>query len=246
MKSRLILNADDLGYDPAVTRGIVEAMRRGVVSSTTMIVNSPHSEDAARQADGLAISAPGGDDAGRLIGLHLNLVRFHAVSEPTRELDEKTPLDAGFVYRETLAQLDRLRALLGREATHVDVHKHAHLRPHVLAGLSRAAKERSLAVRSINDEMRRGLRDYGVRTNDVFLGDAGATAYWTAERWAEQLDLVPREGVVELMCHPGYRPSHVSSGYGEQRETELATFVAPAARAELEKRGLQLGSWAGV
>jgi predicted glycoside hydrolase/deacetylase ChbG (UPF0249 family) len=232
--TRLILNADDLGYDPAVTLGIVEAMRRGVVSSTTMIVNSPHSEDAARQADGLAV------------GLHLNLVRFHAVSDPTRELDEKAPLDAGFVYRETLAQLDRLSALLGRDATHVDVHKHAHLRPHVLAGLSRAAKERSLAVRSINAEMRRGLHDYGVRTNDAFLGDAGATAYWTAERWVEQLELAPREGVVELMCHPGYRPSHLSSGYGEQRETELATFVAPAARVELEKRGLQLASWAGV
>lgn len=232
--NRLILNADDLGYDPAVTRGIVEAMRRGVVSSTTMIVNSPWSEDAARQAEGLAV------------GLHLNLVRFEAVSEPGRELTEPPKLDAGFVYRETLAQLDRLHALLGSAATHVDVHKHAHLRAEVLAGLARAAKERSLAVRSINPAMRAGLRDYGVRTNDAFLGDAGATAYWTDARWEEQLELAPREGVVELMCHPGYRPSHVSSGYGEQREVELATFVSPAARAALTRRGLALASWAGV
>ncbi|MFZ5445361.1 MAG: carbohydrate deacetylase [Myxococcota bacterium] len=232
--NRRILNADDLGYDPAVTRGIVEAMRHGVVSSTTMIVNSPWSEDAAQQATGLAV------------GLHLNLVRFAAVSEPGRELDEQTPLDAAFVYRETLAQLDRLRALLGREATHLDVHKHAHLRPEVLDGLARAAKERSLAVRSITDEMRRSLRARGVRTNDAFLGDAGQAAYWTAERWLEQLDLAPREGVVELMCHPGYRPSHVSSGYGAQREVELATFLAPAAREALQRRGLTLESWAGV
>ena len=41
MTRRLILNADDFGYDPAVSRGIAESMRKGVVSSTTMIVNSP-------------------------------------------------------------------------------------------------------------------------------------------------------------------------------------------------------------
>lgn len=227
---RLVLNADDLGYDPEVTRGIVEAMRRGVVSSTTMIVNSPHSEDAARQADGLAV------------GLHLNLVRFTAVSDG-RALDEKTASTADFVERETHAQLDRLRALLHRDATHVDVHKHAHLAPAVLEGLARAAKARGLAVRSINEAMRAALRAAGVRTNDAFLGDAGQHAYWTPARWEEQLDLAPRTGLVELMCHPGYRPSHVSSGYGAQREVELATFVSTGAREALRRRGLTLSPW---
>lgn len=33
----LIINADDLGYDPAVTRGILEAMRAGLVSSATLM-----------------------------------------------------------------------------------------------------------------------------------------------------------------------------------------------------------------
>lgn len=231
---KLILNADDFGYDPAVTRGIEASMRRGVVSSTTMIVNSPHSEDAAAQAEGLAI------------GLHLNLVRFHAVSEPERVLDEKTVLTPDFVAAETRAQLERLRALIGREATHIDVHKHAHLAPAVLEGLARVAKERSLAVRSITDAMRSALQSLGVRTNDAFLGDAGDDAYWTPERWVEQLDLAPRTGVVELMCHPGYRPTHVSSGYGAQREVELATFLSPAAAEALRARGLTLSSWAGV
>jgi predicted glycoside hydrolase/deacetylase ChbG (UPF0249 family) len=55
-----------------------------------------------------------------------------------------------------------------------------------------------------------------------------------------------REGVVELMCHPGYTPSTVSSGYGAQREVELATFVSAAAREALVARGLTLSSWSGV
>lgn len=232
--ARLILNADDLGYDPAVTRGIVESMRQGVVSSTTLIVNSPWSEDAARQAGGLAI------------GLHLNLVRFQAVSEPSRGLDEATALTASFVAQETRAQLDRLRRLLGRDATHLDVHKHAHRDAEVLEGLALVAKERGLAVRSIDDAMRAALRARGVRTNDAFLGDAAREAYWTPERWAEQLTLAPRSGVVELMCHPGHRPSHVASGYGAQREVELATFLALSSRQALRERGLTLSSWAGV
>jgi hypothetical protein len=231
---RLILNADDFGYDPAVTRGIVVAMRKGVVSSTTMIVNSPHSEAAARDAEGLAI------------GLHLNLVRFPAVSAPGRELDERAALDEDFVERETHAQLDRLRTLLGRDATHLDVHKHAHTRPEVLAGLLRAAKARRLAVRSIDAVMRERILAAGVHTNDAFLGDAGADAFWTLARWSQQLDLAPRSGVVELMCHPGYAPSQVKSGYGAQREVELATFTSGEARAALAARRLALSSWAGV
>lgn len=231
---RLILNADDFGYDPAVTRGIAEAMRQGVVSSTTMIVNSPWSEDAAAQAEGLAI------------GLHLNLVRFESVSQPSVELTERGHHDLQFIVKETRAQLERLKKLIGRDATHIDVHKHAHKDPAVLAALGIVAREHKLAVRSIDPTMRQNLKDAGVRTNDAFFGEAGDTAWWTPEHWAQTLDRVPREGVVELMCHPGYRPSQVVSGYGAQRETELATFLAPEAREALSARGLTLSSWAGV
>jgi hypothetical protein len=234
MTLRLILNADDFGYDPAVTRGIAEAMRQGVVSSTTLIVNSPWSEDAASQAADLAV------------GLHLNLVRFQSVSAPSQELTERAVLDLQFVVKETRAQLDRFRTLMGREPTHIDVHKHAHRGASVLGALSIVARERKLAVRSIDEAMREELKASGVRTNDAFLGDAGDAPYWTLERWLEKLDLVPSDGVVELMCHPGHPPSHVSSGYGPQRAVELATFLSPAAREALVSRGLALSSWAGV
>ena len=68
MSRRLIVNADDLGYDPAINRGIVEAMRQGVVTSATLMVNLPHSAEGAAQAHGLAV------------GLHLNLARGAPVS----------------------------------------------------------------------------------------------------------------------------------------------------------------------
>lgn len=230
---RLVLNADDFGYDPAVSRGIEESMREGVVSSTTMMVNTPSSADAATRAAGLAV------------GLHLELARFESLSSPGRRFVEAEAgaLTADFVEREVHAQLDRLVALVGRPATHVDVHKHLHRHPAVLEGLARAARARGLPVRSIDGGMRARLRALGVRTNDAFLGDAGAEAWWTLPRFLAQLDALPADGLVELMAHPGYAPT-LPSGYSAQREVERATFVAPEARAALAARGLVFGSWA--
>jgi predicted glycoside hydrolase/deacetylase ChbG (UPF0249 family) len=229
---RLIINADDLGYDPEVSRGIVEAMERGVVSSTTMMVNGPHAEDAARRVRGKAWG----------IGLHVNLARWAPLSAPLRSSGEfvearAAALTSEQVEAETLAQLDRLEALLGTPATHLDVHKHLHRHPGVLAGLLRAARARGLAVRAIDPAMREQVRAAGVRTPDHFVGDAGADPYWTLARLGAALAAL-EEGTTELMCHPGYAPSQVKSGYSAQREVELATFLSPEARAELSNSEL--------
>ncbi len=230
---RVILNADDFGYDPAVSRGIALAMREGVVSSTTLMVNTPHSEDAAGLAEGLSV------------GLHLNLARWASVSTPNRSFVEAqaSTLEASFVEAETLAQLHRLESLLGRPATHLDVHKHLHRLPAVLEGVIRAAQATGTPVRSIDQAMREALRARGVMTNDVFLGDAGADAYWTMARFEAVTSTLPDAGVIELMCHPGFAPRLVVSGYAAQREVELATFLAPVARALLEARGLWFSGW---
>jgi hypothetical protein len=231
----LIINADDLGYDPAVTRGILRAMREGVVSSATFMVNTPYSEAAAREAQGLSI------------GLHLNLARGEPVwPDFPRDFLEggafsearAHTLPAEAVEHEARAQLERLATLLGCPATHVDVHKHLHRHPNVLTGLARAARAAGLPVRSINEPMRRELEDQGVATNAYFVGDAGAEAYWTLERFEASVATLPASGVIELMCHPGYTPEAVKSGYAAQREVELATFLHPRAREVLARAGL--------
>lgn len=233
MTLRLVLNADDFGYEPAISRGIARAMREGVVSSTTMMVTGPHAADAARQAQGLSI------------GLHLDLVRFDSLAQPGHTFSDAgvEALDVDFVARETRAQLGRLEALLGRPATHVDVHKHAHRQPAVLEGLARVALERDLAVRSIDADMREALRRRGVGTNDAFFGDTTAEGYWTPARFEAALDVLPADGLVELMCHPGHRPTLLRSGLDVAREVELATFTDARARQALETRGLVFGPW---
>ncbi|MHB8877174.1 MAG: carbohydrate deacetylase [Myxococcaceae bacterium] len=240
MARLLIINADDLGYDPAVTRGILAAMDGGIVSSATLMVNGPDSEAAASRA------------RGRPLGLHLNLARWAPVwtAFPAELLSggaldgaKAALLPAEVVEAETVAQLERCEALLGGRPTHLDVHKHLHRLPAVFEGLCAAAKRQGLPVRSVDEGMRQRLKQQHLRTSDHFIGDAGREAYWTLNRLREQLGRLPAEGVTELMCHPGYTPTTVHSAYGPQREVELETFLHSGARALVEHHGLTLGDF---
>jgi len=236
-RKSLIVNADDLGYDPAVTDGLLRAMSEGIVTSATLMVNAPWSAEAAARARPYAV------------GLHLNLARWKPVSGavPAAMLggggewvEANAPrIPAEAVKAEVLAQLAEAERLLGKPPTHVDVHKHLHRLPNVLEGLGAAAKEKGLPVRSADASMREKLLSRGVRTPSHFIGDAGTEAYWTLERFRIELEALP-EGLTELMCHPGLAPSHVASAYSRQREVELQTFLHPGARAIVERLGVQL------
>jgi predicted glycoside hydrolase/deacetylase ChbG (UPF0249 family) len=233
MKGRaVIINADDLGYDPEVSRGVVEAMREGVVSSTTLIVNGPNSAAAAQLASGLAV------------GLHLNLARGSKLSAKG-EWDESQAqqLEPTAVEREAHAQAERFEKLMRARPTHVDVHKHLHRYPNVLEGLAKAAVALRLPVRSVDKATRTALRKARASTNDHFFGETGDAAYWTLERLEKTLEQLPKSGVIELMCHPGYAPKAIESRYAAQREVELATFTNPSARAWLERLDVTPVSW---
>lgn len=233
MSRRVILNADDYGYDPGVSRGIAKAMREGLVSSTTMMVNTPHASEAAHQTAGLSI------------GLHLNLARWSSLARPRFIFVEADAgrLEEAFVIDEVEAQLDALERLIGRPATHLDVHKHLHRHATILSAVATVCGRRGVPVRSIGAEMRQALLARNVKTNDVFLGDAGAEPFWTLETFEQVVGSLPSEGVIELMCHPGFAPTAVSSGYSAQREVELATFLSPRARAFAERVGVTFVPW---
>ncbi len=54
---RLVINADDLGLDPAIDRGILLAHRKGIVTSASLLATGRSAADAVRAArsDGLAL-----------------------------------------------------------------------------------------------------------------------------------------------------------------------------------------------
>jgi chitin disaccharide deacetylase len=210
---RLVVNADDLGYDPEIDRGIFEAHARGLVTSATAMVDTPFAAQALRAAP---------------VSLRLGL---HAVLDPA--------LPRAQAEVELLRQIARFALLRGAPPTHLDSHKHHHAPPEVLAAFAGVAATLGLPVRALDPPMRDFLRGSGVRTTDHFLGDADLRPCWTPERLASALAALP-EGTTELMCHPGYAPSQARTSFGAEREVELAALCDPGAREALSRAGATL------
>lgn len=213
---RLIVNADDLGYDPEIDRGILEAHARGIVRSATAMVETPFAAAALR-----------GAPASLVVGLH-------AVLDPAWG-----PGEAEAALSRQLARFVELR---GQLPSHLDSHKHAHAAPGPFAAVVRVALAHRLPVRAIDATMRAALRAAGLLTADAFVGDAARRPAWTEERLLEALRRVG-EGTTELMAHPGYRPVQARTSFGVEREVELAALVSPRVRALVQSAGLHLGSY---
>jgi predicted glycoside hydrolase/deacetylase ChbG (UPF0249 family) len=214
---RLVVNADDLGYDPEIDRGILEAHARGIVTSASAMVDTPFAAEAFK-------AAPAS------LGLGL-----HAVLDPA---------DRGRAAAELRRQLRRFRELRGEPPTHLDSHRHVHLAPGLLELFAAAAREAGLPLRSIDASTRQAIRALGVRTSDAFLGDAALRPCWTAGRLLDALGRLP-EGRVELMAHPGHAPSRTRTSFGPEREVELDALCRAEAREALARAGAVLETWDG-
>jgi chitin disaccharide deacetylase len=112
----LIVTADDFGITSGMNRGIIQAHREGILTSTSLMVDRPACEEAA---------ALGREWTTLSVGIHL-------------ELD---PNDAGRVPAELERQSTRFTQPVGSAPTHADshhdVHYDARVLPHVLAWCGR-------------------------------------------------------------------------------------------------------------
>lgn len=132
---RAIINADDLGISLSVNKQIEDCIKRGVVSSTTLLVNAPAFADGVR----IAKSYPHVS-----VGIHLNLIEF----APLTNVDVFKEFgvvgsDGNFVegaifvancrdkrlrkavFEEWDAQITKFEAA-GLKPTHIDSHEHTH------------------------------------------------------------------------------------------------------------------------
>jgi len=157
---RLIVNADDFGLTAGVNRGIAEAHRSGIVTSSTLMANGPAIEDAIRVA---------ASNAGLSVGCHVVLVDGEPLLD-SREISTllkgkddarfeegiarfasrvlRRQIDPEQVEAEVTAQIRKLQAA-GVCVSHLDTHKHTHIFPRILRPILRAAK--ACGVRAIRN-----------------------------------------------------------------------------------------------
>jgi predicted glycoside hydrolase/deacetylase ChbG (UPF0249 family) len=264
MQGQLIVNADDYGLSRGVNRGIIRAMKEGVVTSTTVMVNMPDMESHLDEL--LALR-------GVSVGVHLVLSAGKPMLAPetipslvnetgfftrpySRAVIRANPSEAKEEWR---AQIEHL-IKRGIELTHLDSHHHVHIYPELLDVAIALAHEYSIpAIRSVSPQ-------------DVAYGQPQLTdviTEHTASRAQARIAasglscpdrLLTLEGdlahklsqctqtqgmVVELCCHPGFVDDTLRalSSMREEREAELALLVGSNIRDLIAMQGLQLVSY---
>jgi predicted glycoside hydrolase/deacetylase ChbG (UPF0249 family) len=221
----LIVNADDLGLCATVNDGIFAAHRDGVVTSASLMV---------RQAAAVAAAERSGEHPLLAIGLHLDLGQWDYVNGEWTQAYSHCDLEsAAGVEVECRAQLDRFRALLGRDPTHLDSHQHVHNSEPVAAVASAIAAELGVP-----------LRGRQIRYEGGFYGQDGKGQPYPETIAPASLVALIRSlpaGWTEVGCHPAAGP--VPSSYDGERLTELRTLRDPSVRSAIADAGVELRSF---
>ncbi len=225
----LVVNADDLGLSDAVNEGIFRAHAGGVVTSASLMVRQGAAPAAAEAANGHPELA---------IGLHLDLGQWdYENGEWIQAYLRCDTEDREAVESESRAQVERFRALLGRDPTHLDSHQHVH-ESEPVAGVAEA-----LAA-----ELGVPLRNRAIRYQGGFYGQSGKGEGFPEGIAPAALAALIRglpPGWTEIGCHPAAGPVPTSS-YDAERQVELRTLCDPSIREALNVTNVKLCSFAQV
>ena len=168
---KLILNADDFGLSPSINQGILDCFDEGLISSTTMMMNTPYTDDAIRLAKEKGI---------KNIGIHLNLTYGKSVL-PADEVQSLVDENGVFHYvcmlgyytqyvdakKELRAQIEKFLAS-GLEPTHIDHHHYFNEIPNILKAYLELAQEYKLPVRAMDENVRTLCKQMNIKTTDEF------------------------------------------------------------------------------
>lgn len=241
---RLIVNADDLGRTRGINTGIFEAHTKGIVTSSTLMVNYPAAAEAAA-------TLPEHPNLG--VGLHVQLSGGKPLLPPETIpslVDDEGNLPAkpdgleaaraDQIRVEVHAQFERFCELTGRLPTHLDGHHHCLRQPLVCEALIEVAREHGLPIRRASPRVAEWLDHTGVATTDVFIEEF----YGPSVESVILLRLLGevREGTTELMVHPGLSDEELraTSSYADEREAELLLLTHPGVVAAIQQHGIEL------
>ena len=125
------------------------------------------------------------------------------------------------------SQLDAFRALMGRDPTHVDSHKHVHRREPLTSAARELAAELGVPLREHSE----------IHYIESFYGSPDPSAVEVPALLAIIERLAP--GTSELGCHPGL-DEQLQSSYVQPRLTEIQTLCDPRVREALGAAEVQL------
>jgi len=275
MTKLLIVNADDYGLTDGIARGILQAHRSGVVTSTSLIATGPAFaattawlDDAPDLAIGVHFAAVGEDrpllSASEIPTLVDASGNFPLTWNGFLKRAARGAIDPADLRREFAAQLETVQAL-GRPITHADAHQHLHLWPLVRRVVIQLALENNIpavrlprycgwtptavGVRSLRARTRLKLNRYGLAYTTDACG-IDVAGHLDATRFAALMTRFVQHdrSSAELTVHPGADPDPDRARYawGFDWVGELATLCDAQTRAIIERSGYWLGTYADL
>ncbi|MBQ7633695.1 MAG: ChbG/HpnK family deacetylase [Alphaproteobacteria bacterium] len=186
MSLKIIFNADDFGISRGVNAAIIEAHTKGILNSTSLMVNQEFAAEAAEAAKNMPDLE---------VGLHLNLTNEKPAAD-SRDIPLLTDADGklknGFVKllllsflhpekfasqveTEIRAQAQKYMAT-GLKMAHIDGHRHVHLIPTVFKIVCKIAREYN--VRRIRVMNENALNTILQNKSKSWLLDGGLIKYF--------------------------------------------------------------------
>ncbi|MCM8776362.1 MAG: ChbG/HpnK family deacetylase [Candidatus Omnitrophica bacterium] len=251
MKRILIVNADDCNLTQGVTEAILDCHDRGIVTSTTILVNLPVDSRMVRETKKRQSLG---------IGIHLNITLGRPVSNPKKIKSLLDPSDcfrkfqsllkpprpkADEIFHEYQSQIELFQKIFGRRPTHADTHHQVHDDPYFFQVIIRVARENRLPIRRSQLMRQSGLlKKTGVRSTDFIFGNLRPEGHWTSEAVRAILPNLPN-GISEIICHPGRNDSDLKSisSFTAGRETEWRIFRSKRLKAAVQRSGIVLSHY---
>lgn len=256
---RIVLCADDYGYSPGVSRGILELLQQERLSATSCMVVFPEFAD-----DGPLLK-PFLDRAD--VGLHFTLTTDRPLKSVALEAHLRPP-PVSTILVALEYQLEIFETVIGRPPVYIDGHQHVHVLPVIreavvnVAGrigayvrdtrepigpamLRRPAPLESIYLARASRALSKLARDQRVATNRGFRGVRTFRETGPFRTLFRRMIKDVRNASI-IMCHPG----HADSLLGERdpvqnaREDELAYLACPDFLRDLEEEGVALSRMA--
>jgi chitin disaccharide deacetylase len=252
-KKWLIINADDFNLTPGVSEGILECVRCGVVTSTSVLVAGGHKQSFKKLKKYPYLG----------VGLHVTITRGTPLAPRSaiKSLVTKTGTffsrcDIDFnhlVYEDLLceckAQFKQFRTIFSKLPTHIDTHHHVHKRDMIFEVLKSIALRYHIPVRGqkINNKRCCVVSKQNARATHFCYGRFNPKKPWTK---TSLINIVRnlKNGITELIVHPGYADAELkrTSSFTTGREQELQALCSDEFKQTLQKEGIRLISFGDI
>lgn len=222
---KLIVNADDFGMSEGVNLGVLECMKNGIVTSTSLMTNMGGFEHAV----GIMKAEKNLD-----VGIHFvlttgkpltNIEKIKSLvnkeGEFVHDMEKLSLADKKEIKIEFRAQWDKFIST-GFFPSHIDFHHEINYVENIVDVAIEMAKEFNLPMRAFEENSIKKMNKAGVKHSNRFVYEFFGKEL-TVDSFINEIEKSKNEKIVEILCHPAYLDKYLltKSGYNLQRDYEL-------------------------